>query len=216
MTFSSLLTFYEFIRIRLSLKYRGFWNEFCIVKYRIRTLSCASSQSATFCGFAKKGQVSCVDVEKDFMGYKILVVDDEKDIRELLSIALTEVEGFSVQLAENGEEALRKIERESFDLVLTDLKMPKMDGLQLLSEIVDSKPEILTVLMTGYGSINSALEAIRGGASDYLMKPVDIAELVVRLQKVLEERHRFVKLRDWAAQLERVNQESEETGRDEI
>ncbi|OGP54944.1 MAG: hypothetical protein A2162_08275 [Deltaproteobacteria bacterium RBG_13_52_11b] len=141
------------------------------------------------------------------MGYKILVVDDEKDIRELLSIALMGVEGFSVESAENGEEALRKIERESFDLVLTDLKMPKMDGLQLLSEIVDSKPEILTVLMTGYGSITSALEAIRGGASDYLMKPVDIAELVVRLQKVLEERHRFVKLRDWAAQLERVNQE---------
>ena len=146
-------------------------------------------------------------LEKDFMGYKILVVDDEGDVRELLSIALTEVEGFSVQLAENGEEALRKIERESFDLVLTDLKMPKMDGLQLLSEIVDSKPEVLTVLMTGYGSINSALEAIRGGASDYLMKPVDIAELVVRLQKVLEDRQRFVKLRDWAAQLEKVNQE---------
>ncbi|MEI9476935.1 MAG: hybrid sensor histidine kinase/response regulator, partial [Deltaproteobacteria bacterium] len=141
------------------------------------------------------------------MGYKILVVDDEKDIRQLLSVALTRVDGFSVELAENGEEALQKIDRERFDLVLTDLKMPKMDGLQLLSEIVNSKPEILTVLMTGYGSINSALEAIRGGASDYLMKPVDIAELVARLQKVLDERHRFVKLRDWAAQLERVNQE---------
>ena len=141
------------------------------------------------------------------MGYKILVVDDEKDIRQLLSVALTRVDGFSVELAENGEEALQKIDRERFDLVLTDLKMPKMDGLQLLSEIVNSKPEILTVLMTGYGSINSALEAIRGGASDYLMKPIDIAELVVRLQKVLNERLRFVKLRDWVAQLERVNQE---------
>jgi signal transduction histidine kinase len=178
-----------------------------MVKYRIRTLSRASSQPATFCGFAKKGQVSCIDVEKDFMGYKILVVDDEKDIRELLSIALMRVAGFSVESAENGEEALQKMDRERFDLVLADLKMPKMDGLQLLSEIVSSKPEILTVLMTGYGSINSALEAIRGGASDYLMKPVDMTELVVRLQKVLEDRQRFVKLRDWAAQLERVNQE---------
>ena len=141
------------------------------------------------------------------MAYKILVVDDEKDIRELLSVALMGAEGFSVELAENGEEALQKIDRERFDLVLADLKMPKMDGLQLLSEIVSSKPEIVTVLMTGYGSINSALEAIRGGASDYLMKPVDMAELIVRLQKVLEDRQRFVKLRDWAAQLERVNQE---------
>jgi len=146
-------------------------------------------------------------LNKDFMGYRILVVDDEKDIRELLAVTLMGVGGYSVQLAESGEEALRKIGTEGFDLVLADLKMPKMDGLQLLSEIVSSKPEILTVLMTGYGSIRSALEAIKGGASDYLMKPVDMVELIARLQKVLEERQRFIKLRDWGAQLERVNQE---------
>jgi len=146
-------------------------------------------------------------LNKDFMGYRILVVDDEKDIRELLAVTLMGVGGYSVQLAESGEEALRKIGTEGFDLVLADLKIPKMDGLQLLSEIVSSKPEILTVLMTGYGSIRSALEAIKGGASDYLMKPVDMVELIARLQKVLEERQRFIKLRDWGAQLERVNQE---------
>ena len=86
------------------------------------------------------------------MEYKILVVDDEKGIRKFLSIALTRIDGVSVELAESGEEALRRIDREQFDLVLTDLKMPKMDGLQLLSEIINSKPDILTVLMTGYGT----------------------------------------------------------------
>ena len=150
------------------------------------------------------------------MGYKILVVDDEKDIREFLSIALTRVEGFSVELAENGEEALQKIDRESFDLVLTDLKMPKMDGLQLLSEIVDSKPEILTVLMTGYGSINSALEAIRGGASDYIMKPVDIAELDRSSPKGARGETSLRQTQRLGCPTGKGKSRVEETGRDEI
>ena len=142
-----------------------------------------------------------------FMGYKILVVDDERNIREFLFVALSRVDEFSVELAENGEEALRKIEKGQFDLVLADLKMPRMDGLQLIAEIINSKPDILTVLMTGYGTIDTALKAIKGGASDYIMKPLDINELVLGLRKILEERHRFVKLSDLAAQVERGHQE---------
>ena len=107
----------------------------------------------------------------------------------------------------SGEEALQKIEKETFDLVLTDLKMPKMDGLQLITEIAKSKPEILTVLMTGHGTIDSALEAMKQGASDYLTKPLNLDELIIRIRKVLEERQRFVRLKDFADQLERANQE---------
>lgn len=138
---------------------------------------------------------------------RILVVDDEKDIRELLLKALTRLSHFRVELAEDGDEALKKIEQENFDLVLTDLKMPKKDGLQLVAEIAKSKPEILTVLMTGHGTIDSALEAMKGGASDYLMKPLNLEEMIVRLRKVLQERQRFMRLRDFAAHLERTNQE---------
>jgi len=141
------------------------------------------------------------------MENKILVVDDEKEIRDFLFKALSQIAGFRVELAENGEEALKKIEKEFFDLVLTDLKMPDMDGLQLVAEIAKSKPEILTVLMTGHGSIDSALEAMKRGASDYLTKPLNLEEMFVRLQKVLEEKQRFVKLRDFAAQLEKANQD---------
>jgi signal transduction histidine kinase len=138
---------------------------------------------------------------------RILVVDDEKEIRGFLNRALTRMGGFQVELAESGEEALQKIEKESFDLILTDLKMPKMDGLQLISEIAKSKPETLTMMMTGHGTIDSALEAMKRGASDYLMKPLNLDELIVRIRKVLEEKQRFVRLRDFADQLEKANQE---------
>lgn len=141
------------------------------------------------------------------MESRILVVDDEKEIRGFLSKALTRMGGFQVELAESGEEALQKMEKEPFDLVLTDLKMPKMDGLQLISEIAKSKPETLTMMMTGHGTIDSALEAMKRGASDYLMKPLNLDELIIRIRKVLDEKQRFVRLRDFADQLEKANQE---------
>jgi len=141
------------------------------------------------------------------MEERILVVDDEKAIRDFLYQALTRLGGFVVELAENGEEALKKIEKEDFDLVLTDMKMPRMDGLQLISEIAKFKPETLMVLLTGHGTIESALEAMKRGASDYLPKPINLDEMLMRLRKVLEERQRFISLKDYAAELERANQE---------
>ncbi len=141
------------------------------------------------------------------MGNRILIVDDEKPIRDFLFEALTQIGGFSVEMAENGEEALKKIEKENFDLVLTDMKMPKMDGLQLITEIAKFKPETLMVLLTGHGSIDSALEAMKRGASDYLTKPINLDEMMLRLRKVMEERQRFISLKDYAAELERANQE---------
>lgn len=141
------------------------------------------------------------------MENRILVVDDEEEIRDFLYKALSRMGGFHVEVAETAEEALQKIEKDQFDLVLTDLKMPKMDGLQLITKISKSKPEILTVLMTGHGTIDSALEAMKRGASDYLMKPLNLDELIIRIRKVLEERQRFVRLKDFADKLEKANQE---------
>jgi two-component system, sensor histidine kinase and response regulator len=141
------------------------------------------------------------------MENRVLVVDDEKEIRSFLSKALRRLGGFQVELAESGEEALRKLEKEPFNLVLTDLKMPEMDGLQLIAEIAKSKPETLTIMMTGHGTIDSALEAMKLGASDYITKPLNLDEMLLRLQKVLEEKQRFVKLKDFADQLERTNLE---------
>ncbi|HUL20410.1 MAG TPA: ATP-binding protein [Thermodesulfobacteriota bacterium] len=141
------------------------------------------------------------------MESRVLVVDDEKEIRVFLDKALRRLGGFHVELAGSGEEALRKLEKERFELVLTDLKMPQMDGLQLIAEIAKSKPETLTIMMTGHGTIDSALEAMKRGASDYITKPLNLDEMILRLRKVLEEKQRFVKLKDFAAGLERTNQE---------
>ena len=141
------------------------------------------------------------------MQSRILVVDDEKEIREFLSKALTRIAGFHVEMAEDGEEALRKIDQDKLDLILTDLRMPKMDGLNLITEIAKTKPEILTILMTGHGTVDSALEAMKRGASDYLTKPINLDELVLRVQKVLEEKQRFVSMKEYITQLEKANQE---------
>ena len=134
------------------------------------------------------------------MGPKILVVDDEMEVRTLLARALDEMGGFSVEVAETAEEALQKIENTLYDLVLVDFKLPSMDGLQLISEILKSKPQTLTVLLTGHATIDSAVEAMKRGASDYLTKPVDLDQLLLCLRRVLEEKKRFVSIRDHPVQ----------------
>ena len=130
------------------------------------------------------------------MRNKILVVDDDKQLRGLLSKALNEIGGFSVEEAETAEEALQKIESVMFDLVLIDLKLPDMDGLQLITQIVNSKPGILTILLTGHASIDSAVEAMKRGASDYLTKPFEVEEMIDRVSRALQEKKRFVSISD--------------------
>jgi len=132
------------------------------------------------------------------MGAKILVVDDEEQVRTFLSRALGERGGFCVEVAETAEEALQKIKNAMFDLALVDLKLPDMDGLQLITEIFKSNPKILTVLLTGHASIDSAVEAMKRGASDYLTKPVDLDKMLVCLRRVLEEKKRFGSTKDAA------------------
>jgi ActR/RegA family two-component response regulator len=134
------------------------------------------------------------------MGTKILVVDDDREVRAVLSRALNEMGGFSVEVAETGREALEKIEDIVLDLVLVDLKLPDTDGLALITEIVKSKPNILTVLLTGHSSVASAVEAMKRGASDYLTKPVDLDELLACLRRVLEEKKRFISMRNHTLQ----------------
>lgn len=114
---------------------------------------------------------------------KILVVDDEAPVRKMLQKGLTQMGGFSVEDAQNGSEAIEKIEGEVFDLVLTDLKMPEMDGLALLKTIKRIRPEVMVILMTAHGSIDTAVEAIKMGADDYISKPVEFNDLLLRISK---------------------------------
>ena len=121
------------------------------------------------------------------MDGSILIVDDEEIIRDSLSFVLKK-EGFRVGEAANGKAALEKIQTGSFDLVLTDLEMPEMKGIELLENICSLAPETMVMIITAYGSIDTAISALRKGAVDYLLKPVDFDELLHKVRKLLSGR----------------------------
>ena len=118
---------------------------------------------------------------------KILVVDDEAPIRDVLQKGLSQMGGFLVDTAKNGQEAIEKVERETFDMVLTDLMMPEMDGMELLRIMKGTRPELPVIMMIAYGSIDNAVEAMKIGANDYITKPVDFKDLFMRISKVQQE-----------------------------
>jgi DNA-binding NtrC family response regulator len=127
------------------------------------------------------------DKYKAMESMKILVVDDEAPIREMIKKGLSQMGGYSVEVAQNGKEAIEKLEKDIFDLVLTDIKMPEMDGLELLKNIKGTRPEMMVILMTAYGSIETAVEAMRIGANDYITKPINFDDLLIHISKVQKE-----------------------------
>ncbi|GAH63841.1 unnamed protein product, partial [marine sediment metagenome] len=106
----------------------------------------------------------------------ILVVDDDKSVRTTFSSVLRK-EGYRVTAVENGYEAIKAIDEESFDLALVDLRMPGLDGIEVLEKIKSRRPKTRVIIYTGYGSVTTAVEAIRKGAADYLSKPFSPEEL---------------------------------------
>ena len=117
---------------------------------------------------------------------RILVVDDEKVIREILADFLS-MEGFWVRTAEDGSAALVELSRTHYDLVLTDLKMPNMGGLELLAAIGRHTPNVVTVIMTGFGTVETAIDALKRGAYDYILKPFKVEEVVQTIRRGLEK-----------------------------
>ncbi|MBI5154526.1 sigma-54-dependent Fis family transcriptional regulator [Candidatus Poribacteria bacterium] len=121
------------------------------------------------------------------MKHSILIVDDEKNTREGLKWALEHGER-EVQIATDGDDALGLLADRPFDLVLSDLKMPKLDGMGLLHQMRNDFPESEFVMLTGHGTVETAVEAMKSGAFDYLIKPVNIDELNLLVNRVFEQR----------------------------
>lgn len=119
------------------------------------------------------------------MSAKILIVDDEKTIRDSLKMVLDE-EGFTTDVAGDGEEALNKIQETNFDVVITDIKMPKLDGIQLLESASKISPETFFIIMTAYASVKTAIDALRQGAFDYLIKPVEFDDVIIRVKRLMD------------------------------
>lgn len=132
---------------------------------------------------------------------KILVVDDEKTERDTLADIL-QLEGFQVQVAADGPTTLEFLRRDAFDLILLDLKMPGMDGLEVLRQAALMAPDTQIILLTAHGSLESAIEALRFGAHDYLLKPCPPDQIVRSVQSGLARRVELTHKRTLLQQLE--------------
>ena len=120
-------------------------------------------------------------------GGKVLVVDDQRNMRATTAIVLRAA-GHAVEEAEDGAAAVRRVQAEAFDVVLTDLRMANVDGMEVLREVRRLAPDTQIIVMTAYGTIESAVEAIRPGAYDFLAKPFKEDELLLRVSKAVEKR----------------------------
>jgi two-component system response regulator HydG len=131
----------------------------------------------------------------------ILVVDDEASQRELLEMVLTE-EGYSVQTAPSGEEAVQEVEKQFYNLVLMDMKMKGMGGLEALKKIKEISPTVQVLIVTAYASVDTAVEAMKSGALNYLTKPVDLEELKIQVKRTLQLSDLVAENRSLKAQVE--------------
>ena len=118
---------------------------------------------------------------------KILIVDDEQDILETLPEVLQKW-GHQTFIAANGIEALKVFSDNPVDFIITDIKMPQMDGMELLQKIQEMDKNCMVIFLTGYPSLDSAISAMRSGAYDYLVKPVNLDELKLRIERGLERK----------------------------
>jgi DNA-binding NtrC family response regulator len=118
---------------------------------------------------------------------RLLIVDDETELKSALCETLAD-EGYETVGASNGAEGLKALERQDFDLLLSDLMMPGMDGIQMLRKALESDPNLVGIIMTGQGTIASAIEAMKVGAFDYVLKPFNLQTMLPILARGLEVR----------------------------
>jgi len=116
----------------------------------------------------------------------ILIIDDEKAIRKTLSEILS-FEGYKIDEASDGEEGLKKFRERNYDVVLCDIKMPKIDGIEFLQKAGESNPDIPVIMISGHGNIETAVEAVKTGAYDYISKPPDLNRLLITIRNAMDK-----------------------------
>lgn len=138
------------------------------------------------------------------MKFTLLIIDDEKNIREGLA-ANFELEGYNVKLAENGKQGLDLISKGDIDLVITDLRMPGITGEEVLRKVSSESPGIPVIVLTGHGSIDSAVDAMRNGAYDFLTKPLNLARLTLIVKRALSTRELSLQHNQLKSEIENKN-----------
>lgn len=121
------------------------------------------------------------------MNGTILIADDETEIRESLSMVLTD-EGYQCITVENGEEAVKAISNNNIDILITDIRMPRLDGMGVLEKTIQISPQTLIVLITAFASVETAVQSLRNGASDYILKPLDFDEVIMRINHLMRHK----------------------------
>ncbi|MCQ2237109.1 MAG: sigma-54 dependent transcriptional regulator [Bacteroidales bacterium] len=121
----------------------------------------------------------------------ILVIDDQKSIRSTLKDIL-ELEGYEVALAENGKEGVDMLSKAKYDILLTDIKMPEMDGMEVLAKAVEMAPSMPVIMISGHGNIDTAVEAIKSGAYDFIEKPIDLNRLLITVKNAIDKKNLVV------------------------
>lgn len=117
---------------------------------------------------------------------QILIIDDEKAIRKTLTEILS-YEGYKIEEASDGEEGLRKFKEKNFDVVLCDIKMPKLDGIEFLDKAREVNPDVPVIMISGHGTIETAVEAVKKGAYDYIAKPPDLNRLLITIRNATDK-----------------------------
>ena len=144
----------------------------------------------------------------------ILIVDDEQSIITICTLQLGDVDGYDCVAASSAAEAMSRLEKQEFDVVITDVRMPEMSGLDLLKVVKRKDPEVQVILMTGNPNVGSMVQAIRSQVDDYLVKPFDLGHLSHSVARALEHRELLQKNRRYRAQLEeRVEAQSKQIER---
>src|SRR5262252_2145950 len=133
-------------------------------------------------------EVASREVETTIPKGRVLVIDDEPAIRESLHALLTIEGGYSVDLAEGGTEGLQKLSKRGYDLVLLDLMMPDMSGMEVLQEVRERDRETPIFMITAYGSVQAAVKALKFGANDYFSKPWDNEKLLIEIDRMISKR----------------------------
>lgn len=140
-------------------------------------------------------------------GETLLIVDDDPFMRELLTESLTEA-GYNVSASEDGKGALRALSLTDFQVALVDLSLPDTDGMDLIDAIADGSPEAQIIIMTGYPSIDSAIEALRRGAQDYIVKPFKIPEVQAAVDRSLKNQALQAEVRQLRRRVRELEQEA--------
>ncbi|MEM2130076.1 MAG: response regulator [Candidatus Bathyarchaeia archaeon] len=130
---------------------------------------------------------------------KILIIDDDESIRKVLA-SLLQNKGYIVDTAKDGEEAIKKTSINFYNLALIDIKLPDMEGIHLLNKLKDTTPKMMKIILTGYPSLENAIEAVNKGADGYLIKPVNVGNLLKKIEDLLKKQEELMLSEDKVAQ----------------